>query len=64
MSNEEPSESPSGLALAAGQQERSVLRMRGLPFAATEDDIRAFFHDFTLEETYLCRRNGAQGGAR
>lgn len=42
----------------------SVLRLRGLPFTAQPEDVRAFFHPTKLLEVYFCRRDGefaAQG---
>jgi hypothetical protein len=35
-----------------------VSRLRGLPYSATEDEIIKFFSEFTLEEVYICRRDG------
>ena len=42
----------------ACQQSGSVLRLRGLPFSATETDLRAFFDPTQLQEVYFCRRDG------
>ena len=36
----------------------SVLRLRGLPFAATESDIEEFFKGFQLKQVQICKRNG------
>ena len=36
----------------------TALRLRGLPFSATEDDIRRFFASYSLNDVYMCRRNG------
>lgn len=35
-----------------------VCRLRGLPYTASDDDIRSFFCNFTLDEVYICRRDG------
>lgn len=40
----------------------AVLRLRGLPFAACEDDIREFFKGFELSSVFLCKRNGRATG--
>ncbi len=42
----------------------SVLRLRGLPFQATEADVVEFFADVPLEQIVLCRRNGGSRGSR
>lgn len=36
----------------------TVLRLRGLPFQATEADIKQFFADYTLAQCIICKRNG------
>ena len=36
-----------------------VLRLRGLPYRAVEEDIRQFFTPIAVTRVYLCRRNGA-----
>lgn len=36
----------------------AVLRLRGLPFQATEEEVVEFFEDVQLEQVVLCRRNG------
>lgn len=35
-----------------------VVRMRGLPFAATPEDVRVFFGNTELQEVYFVRRDG------
>lgn len=40
----------------------SVLRLRGLPFAATESDIEEFFKGFQLKQVQICKRNGRSTG--
>lgn len=47
-----------GLAPIVGD----VLRLRGLPFTATEEDIRTFFGDYTLKQMVICKRNGRSTG--
>ncbi len=37
----------------------SVLRLRGLPFQATEEDIKEFFSGYELKQIFICRRGGA-----
>eukprot|EP01025_Chloroclados_australasicus_P056932 TRINITY_DN7089_c0_g1_i1.p1 TRINITY_DN7089_c0_g1~~TRINITY_DN7089_c0_g1_i1.p1 ORF type:complete len:490 (-),score=61.09 TRINITY_DN7089_c0_g1_i1:1865-3334(-) len=39
-----------------------VLRLRGLPFEAKENDVRSFFDGFKLLHVHLCRRNGKTTG--
>lgn len=42
-----------------------LLRLRGLPFAATDDEVAAFFDGFdlcTACAVYVCRRQGAFAG--
>lgn len=36
----------------------SVLRLRGLPFAASDSDVQSFFSGYELVEVYICRRDG------
>ena len=36
----------------------TVLRLRGLPFQATEADIEHFFQGYKLKQCSLCKRNG------
>lgn len=40
-----------------------VVRLRGLPFSAGLDSIRELFHEFELEEVFICNRNGGLGGS-
>ncbi|CAD7695209.1 unnamed protein product [Ostreobium quekettii] len=40
----------------------SVLRLRGLPFAATEGDVEEFFKGFELKQVQICKRNGRSTG--
>jgi len=40
----------------------SVLRLRGLPFAATESDVEEFFKGFQLKQVQICKRNGRSTG--
>ncbi len=35
-----------------------VLRLRGLPFSAGEEDVRQFFSDFNVAQVVVCRRGG------
>lgn len=47
-----------------GSGASSVLRLRGLPFTAQPEHVRAFFQPTKLLEVYFCRRDGefaAQG---
>ncbi|KAF6259340.1 hypothetical protein COO60DRAFT_1015207 [Scenedesmus sp. NREL 46B-D3] len=39
-----------------------VCRLRGLPYTASDDDICSFFCNFTLDEVYICRRDGRATG--
>eukprot|EP01026_Neomeris_dumetosa_P042465 TRINITY_DN353_c1_g1_i3.p1 TRINITY_DN353_c1_g1~~TRINITY_DN353_c1_g1_i3.p1 ORF type:complete len:481 (-),score=70.51 TRINITY_DN353_c1_g1_i3:437-1879(-) len=55
------------MALSAGTsgevvESSSVLRLRGLPFEAKENDVRNFFDGFHLLHVHLCRRNGKTTG--
>lgn len=52
---EDKQENPSGPPAA-------VLRLRGLPFAACEDDVREFFKGYELTNIFLCKRNGRATG--
>jgi hypothetical protein len=47
---------------AESSESGATLRLRGLPFSAGADDVRAFFaaSGFAPTEIFLCRRNGAQ----
>lgn len=36
----------------------SVIRLRGLPYAATIKDIEVFFDGFSPGEVHICSRNG------
>ena len=35
-----------------------LLRLRGLPFGAQEQDIRSFFEEINVVAAYICRRAG------
>ena len=51
---------PDSSAAAPPPPPSDVLRLRGLPFAATEVEVVDFFKDFELKGTpLLCKRNGA-----
>lgn len=41
---------------------KALLRLRGLPFTATVDDIRAFFDGYTLAGVHMCQRGGKPNG--
>ena len=41
----------------------TILRLRGLPFAATGEDITAFFKDYETKAVYLGLRNGCDNPA-
>ena len=41
----------------------TILRLRGLPFAATSEDITAFFKDYDTKAVYLGLRNGCDNPA-
>ncbi|KAF8058087.1 Esrp1 [Scenedesmus sp. PABB004] len=56
-----PSDGPALDKPPAGPR-AAVLRMRGLPFSAGADDVKAFFDPFTLDEVYICRRDGRATG--
>jgi RNA recognition motif-containing protein len=45
-------------SVTTGSGKGTALRLRGLPFSATEEDIRKFFAKYTLFDVYMCRRNG------
>ena len=36
-----------------------ILRLRGLPYRAVEEDISQFFASLAVARLYICRRNGA-----
>ncbi len=38
----------------------STTRLRGLPYSATEEDLIAFFEDFDIKSTHICKRSGAR----
>jgi hypothetical protein len=40
------------------QDSVGVLRLRGLPFSASVDDVQQFFEDYELRDTYVCKREG------
>lgn len=40
----------------------AVARLRGLPFQATDDDIKEFFTGFNVVHIHVCRRNGRATG--
>lgn len=42
----------------------SILRLRGLPYTATEAELVDFFSDWTVEATHICTRNGEWAGLR
>ncbi len=47
---------------APGSAPSAFLRLRGLPFSAQEQDIRAFFGpEFELAQVFVCKRNGEEG---
>jgi hypothetical protein len=51
---------PEASAAAPPPPPSDVLRLRGLPFAATEAEVVDFFKDFELKGSpLLCKRNGA-----
>ena len=39
-------------------QDSPCLRLRGLPFDVTDEDIRIFFEGFQIDHLYLMRKNG------
>lgn len=39
-----------------------MVRLRGLPFQASEDDVRQFFTGFACLNVHLCKRNGRATG--
>lgn len=45
-------------AAPASAAPTGVLRLRGLPFAATSEDVTNFFDDFKLSNIFFCKRNG------
>lgn len=47
---------------ASTENVSAVLRLRGLPFTSTEDDVKEFFADFPLQQIFLCKRNGRSNG--
>lgn len=42
----------------AARAKASVLRLRGLPFAASDSDVEGFFGGYDIVEVYICRRDG------
>jgi hypothetical protein len=47
----------------ADTESSSVIRLRGLPFTAQQEDVRSFFGDVTeVTEVYFCGRDGEQRG--
>ena len=38
-----------------------VLRLRGLPYRALEDDITVFLSPVRVTRVHICRRNGGHG---
>lgn len=45
-------------AAAPAAPPTDVLRLRGLPFSADEDGVRAFFAGYDLKQVFLCKRGG------
>ena len=41
----------------AGEGQR-ILRLRGLPFSATAEDLENFFQEWEVQATHICHRNG------
>lgn len=44
------------------QEPSPILRLRGLPFQSTEDDVRDFFKGFSVKEVHICKRSGRLTG--
>lgn len=38
----------------------ATTRLRGLPYSATEEDLIAFFEDFEIVSTHICKRSGTR----
>eukprot|EP00882_Tetradesmus_deserticola_P011354 GHRQ01012012.1.p1 GENE.GHRQ01012012.1~~GHRQ01012012.1.p1 ORF type:complete len:212 (+),score=57.69 GHRQ01012012.1:43-678(+) len=53
---------PTAVGLESRRAPSRVCRLRGLPYSASEDEIGGFFSDFTVDEVYICRRNGRATG--
>eukprot|EP01024_Parvocaulis_polyphysoides_P007469 TRINITY_DN1221_c0_g4_i1.p5 TRINITY_DN1221_c0_g4~~TRINITY_DN1221_c0_g4_i1.p5 ORF type:complete len:114 (-),score=6.04 TRINITY_DN1221_c0_g4_i1:533-874(-) len=51
-----------GAVISEVIESSSVLRLRGLPFEAKENDVHQFFNGFKLLHVHLCRRNGKTTG--
>lgn len=41
----------------------ATTRLRGLPYSATDEDLIAFFEDFEVVSTHICKRSGARPAA-
>jgi hypothetical protein len=57
MASQQLSGSANGRGISSSSSR--VLRLRGMPFAAADEDVRNFFAEFSLEEVYVCKRDGA-----